>query len=137
MSFNVHLQCFQDGEPAGLPRAGVRALFPVGADSEPDYWRVRYDDMNSCDILIVPDPVDGAILRSLCVHRPCGDRRLWDALFAVMQLGPVALYFLGSAPPLVVDDAAIAHLPAELLEALGPPRRVRSGEEIRQAIETA
>jgi hypothetical protein len=137
MSLNVYLQCFRDGEPAGLPRAGVRDLFPVGADSEPDYWRVRYDDLNSCDIVVVPDPADGALVRSLCVHRPCRDGRLWDALLGVMRLGPVALYFPGDAPPLVADEAAGPHLPPDLVEALGPPRRVGSGEEIRLTIESA
>ncbi len=137
MSFDVYLQCFRGGEPAGLPRAGVRALFPVGPDSEPDYWRVRYDDLNSCDIFIVPHPSDGALVRSVCVHRPCRDRRLWDALLGVMRLGPVALYFPAGGSPLVADDAVGPHLPADLVEALGPPRRVGSGLEIRRAIEGA
>ncbi|MBX6316623.1 MAG: hypothetical protein IRY99_27470 [Isosphaeraceae bacterium] len=63
MSFEVYLQCFEAGEPAGVPRATIRALFPViNADSEPDYWRVRYDDLNSCDIAVTPLPSDGELV---------------------------------------------------------------------------
>jgi hypothetical protein len=135
MSVHVNVQCFERGEPAGMPRPRVRALFPVGADSEPDYWRVRYDGRNSCDVLVVPHPSDGELVRALCVHRPCRDGRLWDALLGVMRLGPVALYVLGGTPPLIADVAAAPHLPPDLVAALGPPRRVGSGREIREAVE--
>jgi hypothetical protein len=137
MSFNLHLQGFEAGAPVGLPRAHVRALFPVGADSEPDCWRVRYDDLNWCDLIVVPDPSDRTLIRSLCVHRPCRDGRLWDALLEVMRLGQVALYTPGDTPPLVADDSVAPHLPPALVEAFGPPRRVDSGHEIRRAIENA
>ena len=36
LSFEVYVQCFDRGEPAGIPRASIRPLFPVvEAESEP------------------------------------------------------------------------------------------------------
>jgi hypothetical protein len=53
MGFELYLQCFASGRPAGIPRAAVRALFPVvEEESEPDYWRVRYDLTNTCTISV-------------------------------------------------------------------------------------
>jgi hypothetical protein len=51
MSFNLYLQCFDSGEPAGIRRAAVQGLFPVVEDkSEAEYWLVRYDDSHICHI---------------------------------------------------------------------------------------
>ena len=135
MGVTVHLQCYHAGEPAGLPRSSLRALFPVGPDSEPDRWRVRYDDRNSCDIILLPHPSDPELVRALSVDRPCRDGRLWDALLGVLRLGPVVLYALAETPPLIADAAVAPHLPADLVEALGLPRCVGTGAEIRRAVE--
>ena len=60
--------------------------------------------------------------------------RLWDALYEVMKLGKVVLYFPGDAPPLIADESVARHLPADMVKALGQPRRVRSGAEIVDVI---
>jgi hypothetical protein len=138
VSFEVFLQCFEKGEPAGVPRDAIRPLFPVvEAESEPDYWCVRYDELNSCRISVTSLSSDTALVESLCVFRPCADMRLWDALTEVMRLGPVVLYFPGDAPPLVASEAASEQLPPEMIESLGRPRVVRSGQEIAEAIKHA
>jgi hypothetical protein len=135
VSFEVYVQCFQRGQPGGVPRAAVRPLFPVvEAESGPDYWSVRYDDRNSCRVGITPLESDPALVEALCVYRPCGDPRLWESLLAVMRLGPVALYFPGDSPPLVAGEASGEHLPADMVAALGSPRVVRSGQEIVEII---
>jgi hypothetical protein len=138
MSFELFMQCFDHGEPAGLPREAIRTLFPVvAAESEPDCWIVRYDDENSCDISVTPLTADETLMESLCVNRPCADERLWDALLSVMRLGAVVLYFPGDAPPLVASEAAGEHLPADMVEAMGPPCVVSSIEEILEIIKNA
>jgi hypothetical protein len=138
MSFEVYVQCFERGEPAGLPWAAVRSLFPVDESrSEPDYWSVYYDDFNSCHIRASRLESDPQRLEALCVFRPCGDLRLWEALFAILRLGSAVLYFPGDAPPLVASEAAGEQLPAEMVEAMGRPRVVSSGEEIVEVIKNA
>jgi hypothetical protein len=49
-------------------------------------------------------------------------------------LGPAVLYFPGDAPPLVASAAAGEQLPAGMVEALGWPRVVHSGQEIVEII---
>jgi hypothetical protein len=98
MGFKIYLQCFGETESLGLPRDEIRALFPVDeASSEPNYWRLRYDGQNSCDIGVNPFPTDAMKLAGFCVDRPCRDLRLWDSLFAILNMGGVVLFFSGWA----------------------------------------
>jgi hypothetical protein len=135
MGFEVYVQCFDHGAPGGAPRAAIRALFPVSeAESEPDYWLVWYDEIEQCRFYISALKSDAALVECVCVDRPCGDMRLWDGLLEVMRMGPAALYFPGSAPPLVASEAAAAHLPPDMIESMGQPLVVRSGQEILDII---
>ncbi len=138
MSFEVFIQYFDRGGPAGVPRAAIRLLFPVvDAESEPDYWTIRYNDLNSCRIEVTPLASNPTLIESLCVFRPCDDPLLWEGLLAVMRLAPAALYFPGKAPPLVVSEAAGEHVPSDMVRAMGWPRVVCSGQEISEAIKRA
>jgi hypothetical protein len=135
MSFEVFLQCFQDGRPAGIPLPPLRALFPiVDEQSEKDYWFVRYDDESSCDIYLQFLDSDLALVHSLTVHRPCANGGLWKALLEILRLGPVTLYFPGDAPPLVATEHAGRQIPNEMIDVLGRPNVVSSPEEIIETI---
>jgi hypothetical protein len=133
MGFDIYLQCFA-GEPPGISRAAVRALFPiVEQDSEPDSWSVRYDNVNCCKIGIRPSKVDDKLITALSVNRPCGDVRFWESVFAILRLGPMMLYWPGGGP-LVGSKLAARALPAEIAESLGQPACVGSAQEIMAAI---
>jgi len=138
MSFNVFLQCFEKGESSGLPREEIRRLLPiVVAESEHDRWSIRYDDLNGCDIYVSALDTDQSLITSMMVSQPCAKIQLWEALFAVMKMGPVVLYFPGNAPPLVVNDQVERDLPREMVEALGPPKVIGRAEEIVEIIKGA
>jgi len=133
VSFDIYLQCIA-GEPPGISRAAVRALFPVvEGSSEPDYWNVRYDRVNSCTIRVTPAKSNRDLITSLGVNRPCGDVRFWEAVLAILQMGPVILYWPGGGP-LVGSDRVAAEFPPEIAESLGQPMYVRSAQEIMDAI---
>jgi hypothetical protein len=135
MGFELYLQCFASGRPAGIPRAAVRALFPVvEEESEPDYWRVRYDPTNTCTIGVTSVDADPTRAGSLCIYRPCGDMRLFDAVLSVLRMGSVILYFPGVAAPLVASESVAADLPQELVDSMGQPRCMRSAQEILDII---
>jgi hypothetical protein len=133
LSFEVFMQCFTGGRPSGVSAAAVRDAFSnIADDSQPDYWHLRYDHANTCHIHVTQR---GDLIEALTVHRPCGDSRLWDSIYRVLQLGSWVLYFPAPKPPLVMADAAHAEqLPPDMREALGPVRQVRSGEEIQKII---
>jgi hypothetical protein len=136
MSFDVYLQCFA-GEPVGIPRAGVRALFPIVEEkSEPDYWSVHYDPANSCKINVTPSESDSELITSLSVNRPCGDLRFWESVLAILRMGPVVLYWPGGGPVVSGDEVA-ADLPLEIVESLGQPLAVNSAQAIVDAIQAS
>jgi hypothetical protein len=130
VGFEIYLQCFGETESLGLSREAIRGLFPVDeTNSEQDYWRLRYDGQNSCDIGVNPLSTDAAKLEGLYVDRPCRDLRLWDSLFAILNMGGVVLFFSGG--PLIIAQGRSA----EMLESLGAPVHVDSGEALRKIVE--
>lgn len=130
MSFEVYAQCFGEKERTGVPRAVVRSLFPVSeAESEPDYWLVRYDAENSCHIGVTALESDTEMLQSLCVYRPCGDVRLWEGLVAMLRLGSVVIFWPGG-PPVVAEGMDATSLPQDMLGALGHAKSVQSAEDL-------
>ena len=138
MSLEFYFLPYHQGQPASLPRAELRRLFPVvDAESEPDYWRIRYDATHECAIGLTP--VDGRpdLVASFCIYRPCAAPRFWNDLLTVLRLGPVALVFPGDAPPIVGSHATVAHLPADVIASMGTPLVADSGVAIANAVATA
>jgi hypothetical protein len=135
MGFELYLQLFAETEELGLPRAEIRGFFPVDkTTSEADYWRLRYDDRNKCDIGVTPLPGDSTRLAGLYVDRPCRDIRLWNSLFALLKMGSVVLFFPGG-PLILAEGIAASRLPEGMAESLGAPVYVDSGESIRRIVE--
>jgi hypothetical protein len=133
MSFDVHLQCVAGDHP-GIPRAAVRALFPiVEQSSEPDYWSVHYDRADWCKIDVTPAKLDNDLITSLSVNRPCGSVQFWESILAILRMGPVMLYWPGGGP-LVGSESLVEQFPQEIAESLGWPRCVDSAQEIMDAI---
>jgi hypothetical protein len=116
----------------GIPRASLRALFPVDDKSALDYWSVFYDRANSCNINLTPSKSDSELITSLAVNRPCGDVRFWESILAILRMGPVMLYWPGGGP--LVAGAALAEFPPEIAESLGQPTAVDSAQQIMDAI---
>ena len=130
MGFEVYVQCFGESEKTGISRTAVRALFPVVAEeSQPDYWRIRYDDKNACHIGVIAVPSDDKMVKSIVVQRPCGDPKLWDALISVMKMGSVVMFWPGG-PPVVTDESVASNLPKEMTNVIGAAKPVHSAEEI-------
>ena len=132
MSFDIYLQCVA-GDPVGVSRSAVRALFPIFENSEHDYWNVVYDRANSCKINVTPSKSNDDLITSLAVNRPCGDLRFWESVLAILKMGPVMLYWPGGGP-LVGSDREAAEFPREIAESLGQPKAVNSAREIMDAI---
>ena len=138
MSFDVYLQSYHYGELAGIPRQRVRDTFGSHlTETGSNYWQLRYDDANWCDLDLTVHDTDATMVLGFTVHRPCSDQRLWDALASILASGDVVLYFPGGRAPLVARSTVTHHLPASMVEALGQPVVVTSGREIQQEIRAA
>lgn len=135
MGFELYLFCYENGEPSGIPREAVHALFPVLEEKpELNRWQIHYDAMNSCTINVKPMRADSARIESLCIERPCGDIRLFDSLFTILGMGSVFLVFPGLESYLAASESVHLDLPKEMIGSTGPPRIVRSGGEILEVI---
>ena len=138
MSFDVYVQSFQNGELEGIPRERVRVAFGAYlTETEPDFWQLRYDEANSCDVSLTVHATEPSVVRGFTVHGPCADQRLWDALASILTLGDIVLYFPGGRAPLVARSSVTEQLPPDMVEALGQPVVVTSGREIQHEIHAA
>jgi hypothetical protein len=138
MGFELYLMSYAKGKPAGISRAAVRGLFPViEEESESNHWRVRFDSNETCSIAVTPTTGDPALVESLCIRRPCGDTRLFEAVLSLLRMGSVVLVFPGDAPPLIASETAAADLPRDMVDSMRPPRCVYSADEILQIIRSA
>jgi hypothetical protein len=138
MSFDVFVQTFRNGKFHGISRQQVRDAFGAHlVEPEPNFWQLRYDDANSCDLYLNAHDSDTSLVHGFTVNRPCGDHRLWDSLASILTLDNVVLYFPGGRAPLVAHSSVAPHLPPEMIEALGEPIAITSGKEILNEIESA
>jgi hypothetical protein len=134
MSFDLYFQPVVHGQPLNISRTELRSLFPViEKESEPDYWTIRYDPLNTCHIGVTAPTSANDRLLSFYVERPCGDPRLWEAFFRVLKWGPIVLYFPGG-PPIVASDEIAAALPRDAISLSGKPLCVHSAAEILKII---
>ena len=113
-------------------------MFPVvEGESEPDYWRVRYDPANTCMINVTSVKGDSTRIESLCIYRPCGNIRLFESILAILRMGSVILVFPGDAPPLMASALVAADVPTDLVESMGQPKCVHFAQEILEIIRNA
>jgi hypothetical protein len=137
MSFEAFVQCFKDGESAGIPRQQIREAFGSFLSDRGDDWHLFYDAANSCDVMLTIDDTEETLVQGFTVTRPCGDERFWDSMASILRLGNVVLYFPASCPPLIADASVAQHLPPNMIEAMGQPKRVTSGKEILKVLHAA
>jgi hypothetical protein len=139
MSFDLYLISLSDGKPSGIPRDGVRAAFGEHVRWEDDEsgW-TQYGETDGCSVLLSPLSSDPSLTSCISMNRPVSDHRLWDALYRVMQLGNVAVFFPGMKGPLVTRSiVAGAHLPPDMYESLGRPVVISSGTELFEQIRSS
>jgi hypothetical protein len=138
MSFEAFVQCFKDGEFAGFPSQQIRDAFaPYAIDDSPYDWRIFYDQQNYSDVMESSHPTDTALICGFTVHRPCGGVRLWDTLATILKSGNFVLYFPASCPPLIADERVAQHLPPDMIESLGKPKVITTGQEILDELRAA
>jgi hypothetical protein len=138
MGFELFLESFAGSKITGLPRDAIRALFPVvEKESECDYWSVRYDPANWCHISVSSVKGHDERITSLCVYRPCGDIRFFEALLSVLKMGSLFLVFPGISAPIVGSEDAADGIPKEIAEGMGRPIVARSAQEILDIIQKA
>ncbi len=104
MSFELFVQFYRSGESAMIPREKLRQVFgDYLAEVDPNFWELRFDPINSCELYLTAHPTDPSLIEGFTVGRPCADQRIWDSMVSVLGLGNAVLYFPGCKAPLVKD----------------------------------
>ena len=133
MSFDVFVQCYGKTEQSGLSRVRVRALFPVGEEkSDAERWVVQYGPTDWSDLYV---DAEGEKFNDFMVSRSAGDKRLWDALRTVLQMGDVVMFWPGS-PPLIASAEGALRLPEDMVKGLGEPVLISSTEQFFELLKT-
>jgi hypothetical protein len=133
MGFELHIFAFKDGGPAWLPIQRVREAFGahVSDTDSPQYaWQLCYDEPHQNGVMLMEHPTDAGLLQGFIVDRPGADPRMWDTLASILASGPFALIFASGHPPLISNLEVVPHLPPDMIQSMGQPKLVRSGQEI-------
>lgn len=136
MSFEIFLQRFSGGSPAGFSAAAIRDAFGEALSKvEEDFWQVSYDDDQSSDLFVATLGSDPDCFHTVSVYRPCSHPGLYESLWTLLGQSGAVLHFPGASAPLARDPAIASHLPPALLAALGTPVQPGDSAQILRAIE--
>ncbi|MEO8000614.1 MAG: hypothetical protein ABI644_01975 [Arenimonas sp.] len=137
MSFDLYLQAFENGKPAGMAPEIIRATFgQYLVEVEEDFWQVLYNEDESSDLFLQMLPGDASLIHSISIHRPCRDIRLWEAVWRLLKMPGTIFYFPGCSAPLSRDPMASLAMPADMRESLGDAVVAYSALEIFESFES-
>jgi len=132
MSFDIWLYCFKNGDADFFPTQIVKDAFaPYHVGDEDKYWILQFPNGGRCEVRVGEEPMTVGFM----IIRPSGDR-LHDAIYEIMRQTRTALsWSFGGAA--VADPSVIPHLPPKMIQSLGVPTVVHSGDDIIKAIESS
>jgi hypothetical protein len=138
VSFDLYIQSFENGEPAGISRSAIRNAFRGAlSEAEQDYWQLTYGPNESCALMLSPLAHLAEQIHNITVAGPCSNHLLWQSIAELLAVGNTVLYFPGGRGPLLLHPAVASHLPEAMLAALGQPIVVGSGADIAHQISAA
>lgn len=138
MSFDLYIQSFKNGEPAGISRSAVRNAFRDAlSEPEHDYWQLTYGSNESCSLMLSPLAHLTEHIHNITIARPCSNHLFWQGIAELLAVGNTVLYFPGGPGPLLLNPAVASHLPEGMLAALGHPIVVSNGADIAHQISAA
>ena len=134
MSFDIFLQHFQNGEVATWQRSVVEEIFGryvIDREKANGFMRVEFPDGSGSDIYTSKDDEVDCMM-----FNHSGGQGFFDALWELANRIHGCVCWPAVGPSLVITDAStLTHLPADMIEAVGPPLIVKSGSDIIAAIE--
>lgn len=154
MGFEVFLSCYEQGECAEFPaavledlwatvitrrepiREGERWVLNYPCEIDPDEPTTVLFQGRECPV-IREDATDvyirvdeAGMTDGFMVAGPPGHDDFYASLLAILRRTNTALYCAGLCPPLVGHAGMMAHLPPDMIEALGQPVLLTTPGEI-------
>jgi len=132
MSFDIWLDCFKEGDKDFFPTTILEKVFaPSHVGDDGTYWLLQFPDGVSCRVRIANEPMTAGF----AINRPSGNG-LYDAIYEIMSRTQTVLsWSFGGAA--VANPSVIPHLPPEMIQSVGVPTVVHSGDDIIKAIEAS
>jgi len=131
MSFDLFLQSFQNGVPAGFSRTFIEHAFgPYAQVREAERWVLRYPDGDRCELYIDNTK---PVIDSFMITRPPASRAFWTAILELLRHTSSALYWPGGGA-IIANTSVRYQLPPDMVRALGEPTLVTSAEQIIECI---
>lgn len=135
MSFQLYVQAFANGDPAGFRREILYLAFGrVLIELEEDYWQVDYGERGRCDLFLGFLPSDVSLIHSVSIDHYVADSRLWGAIWTLLAQPGTVFHFPGTDAALARDPAVANALPATLIQALGKPLIISDYRAIARSI---
>jgi hypothetical protein len=117
MSHDIFVQAHLNGGWQQIPTEEVLACFaPFIKQREDTFVDLEFDEYNSSTLYF---EATRPTRTGFMLNRPCGDERLFECVFKVMHLGNFVLYEGGPERFIVLKEETIAHMPKDMVEALG------------------
>jgi hypothetical protein len=133
MGHDIFLQAHVQGGSQNIPTSEVLACFSRFITAKEDVSiELQFTEVDSCTIYLETTSPN---IDNLMVSRPCGDRKLAECLFRVMQLGNFVLFEPDCDRFIVLRAEVIAHLPEGMAESLGEARVAPDIESFIEAYE--
>ena len=130
MSFNIFFQTFESGVVSTFPRALLEsAVAPYIAHREAGCLVLSFGDAGEPEIYVD----DAENVESFMVAHPPVAPIFWDMMFGLLQQTAGVLFWPGGGC-VVANARAAAELPADMVEALGPPIVIGDGARIADLI---
>jgi len=127
MSYEYFLQAHLLGENQPIATDKIVQVFaPYIADRGESFLDLAFDDSNQCTIYL---DLESPTTSHLTISRPCGDPRLGECLYEVMQLGNFVFFEPDGRHPILLTQSAIENMPPDMIDSLGEPVVARNKNE--------
>ncbi len=139
MSFDIHLQCYRNGEPAAFNRLKLDEVFGASIVSrQPDgCFKLYFADGGGSDVYSGDYPGDDDDFVQHMMFSRCGGDAFWEALYRLADVTMSVILWPDDDKPstAVTDEATVGHLGSGFSgPVLGQPKVVHSGRELRDYI---
>ena len=112
MSVSIYCQAHINGDDQQLSVKDILNSFGTFVKNITlNGFDVVYDEMNSSHVSI---DQENTTCSNFSVNRPCGEKRLYEAIYNCMNLGNVICYTSDGDKFLVINTATIDHIPTDM-----------------------
>lgn len=114
MSVSIYCQSYFQGNDQQLNVADITGHFEPFIDNKThEGFKVVYDEQNSCNVFL---DLKASKTSDFMISKPCGDKRLFEAIYNCMTLGNVICYNTYNNNFIALSSITLEHLPIDLNE---------------------